>query len=216
MAGTNMLSQTWPEVRRELLRRCGIRRNAATLEDSRTDHCFADSNHVECCVPSSPSSYNNDNRSGSAVGISRSNKLPMDIFSGRWCTCQSGEVCRRQFGTEPRWWAVWLPRAYTTLALVKRNGDVLAFGTPQNPLPPMYEREQSFDTFQKLNLRASRRALQQIRLSSKRETKRGSRRGATREARRGTRRGATTKARRGSRRGATTKARRGSRRGATK
>ena len=110
-----VLSQPWPLVRRALVKHCGVmsasRRIRTSDDDPQTRHCFADGNHVECCVPSDKSDYENDNRNGLAEGISRHNSLPLRTYNGRWCTCVSGNVCRQQFNTEAKWTVVWVDRA---------------------------------------------------------------------------------------------------------
>ena len=145
------LNASWSTVRRGLVRACGILhqgRSAANhrrSDDPRTQHCFQDSTHLECCAPSR-ATFDNTNADGAAPGISRSNTLPMDDYGGRWCTCLSGEVCRNQFHSQPRWIAVWEPPSFRRL-LVVRDGRVLAEGTPRPPLPPHHERRGSWTNY---------------------------------------------------------------------
>ena len=153
------LNQPWYAVRHALVTFCGIMpsrpsvdkqqstRHAQTFHDDDipTQHCFADDTHLECCQPP-PTSYHNTNHRGLAPGISRANRLPLEAYSGRWCTCLSGEVCSKQFGVTPRWVAVWLPPDFRTLGII-RNQRLLHHGRPTGSIPPKEVREASWRYF---------------------------------------------------------------------
>ena len=133
---TKQLSQAWPVVRNLLFRACGI------PHTSQSDHCFADATHMECCSPP-PSQMNNTNANGLAPGISRTNRLPFTSHQGKWCTCQSGQVCQNQFHQTPKWTAIWIG---THIALVRHN-TILVSGRPTGRLPSATVRKQSFEQY---------------------------------------------------------------------
>lgn len=146
-----VLSQSWPLVRRALVKHCGVmsasRRIRSSDDDPQTRHCFADGNHVECCVPSDKSDYENDNRNGLAEGISRHNSLPLRTYNGRWCTCVSGNVCRQQFNTEAKWTVVWVDRAL----FIAVRGHHRVVGFPTGRLPPSTERKATLLAYERLH-----------------------------------------------------------------
>ena len=141
------LEQPWPAVRLSLLKCCGLyagenQRSSSTTDDARTQHCFADANHMECCVPPKKT-YNNSNANGRVQGISRQNRLPFASHNGCWCTCQSAQVCKNQFGTLPRWTAVWVQKCL----VIARGDTILVAGFPKPPLPPLNIRRQSYQYY---------------------------------------------------------------------
>ena len=159
------LSQLWPRVREALVKHCGVMRasqRGATADDPHTRHCFADGNHVECCVPSNKSDYDNNNREGRAQGISRNNALPLRAYNGRWCTCVSGNVCRQQFKSEAQWTAVWVGRRL----FVAVRGYPRVAGSPTGRLPPGTERQATLLAYERLHPGFHARAKAFLRTSS--------------------------------------------------
>jgi hypothetical protein len=147
---STVLSQPWPSVRLALVKHCGVTRaskRGTTEDDPHTRHCFADGNHVECCVPSNKSDYENNNREGRAKGISRNNALPLCAYNGRWCTCVSGNVCRQQFNTEAQWTAVWVGR-WLCIAV---RGHPRVVGSPTGRLPSGTDRKATLLSYERLH-----------------------------------------------------------------
>ena len=152
---TQTLSQSWPSVRRALIRHCGIRTSRqptratgdSKKDDPRTAHCFNDGTHLECCVPARASDYTNVNADGRAPGVSTNNRLPLHEYNGRWCTCVSGDVCKQQFGTEAKWTAVWVGD-HLVLAV---RGRPHCHGRPTGRLPPLHERHASLAAYVRMH-----------------------------------------------------------------
>lgn len=143
---TQTLSQSWPLVRRALIRHCGIMRGQSKTEDPRTTHCFADGTHLECCAPARAADYRNTNADGRAPGISTHNPLPLQEYNGRWCTCVSGDVCKQQFSTEAKWTAVWVG----DLLVLAVRGRPRCHGRPTGRLPPESARQDSLAAYVRL------------------------------------------------------------------
>ena len=132
------LNQPWQQVRQTLLVRCGLLHTASQV-DAPTSHCFNDANHMECCRPSSTATYANTNADGAAPNISTHNALPLAKYNGAWCTCQSGQVCAKQFHTRPQWTAVWVGK----VLVIAVDGVPKVAGQPTGTLPSAHERAQS-------------------------------------------------------------------------
>lgn len=142
------LSRPWSEVRQTLLTICGIIQSKYVKDiiDPNTAHCFADGTHIECCAPTNRSDYKNDNADGAAEGISRQNRLPITEYNGKWCTCVSGDVCRTQFHTPPKWTAVWVNN-YLVIAV---QGVPKRWGKPTGKRPSLRDRHASCTNYESL------------------------------------------------------------------
>ena len=166
------LSQPWSEVRRLLLRRCGIVSSSAPVrsqeEDPRTQHCFADDTHLECCAPANQADFARSNADGRAKGISTRNRLPLEAYNGRWCTCVSGDVCAQQFRTPPQWTAVWID----TYLVIAVNGQLVCHGQPTGNIPQREMRASSCKAYERLHPGFTKHARAQIRRRVRRRTQR--------------------------------------------
>lgn len=156
------LSQDWTTVRKRLLWAGGLR----DIQDAApgygyTGHAFNDYNHCDLTTMLGDV-QNESNADGRVVGISTGNLLGPGIRvasdpdlgpGGSWSTCTNGcasdpprDVAHVQFRSRIAFKLVWSPvDDFASFCLVDDSGDLLAYGTPQPPLPSLRQRQMNYD-----------------------------------------------------------------------
>lgn len=154
------LSGSFAATQKMLVGACGMRwLPTADVGKGRNSHCFADFNHVACCVM--PDGSQDKENQGQVQGIAIGNQLGEGIRAasspalpagGSWCTCALSvpqDVCHAQFHAYTGFYLVWCPQKdFKTFVLVDDAGKLLTCGAPSAALPAYSERSRGYMMFE--------------------------------------------------------------------
>lgn len=157
------LSVSWPEARQKILWAAGLK-DLQNVPPGKgyTGHSFNDWNHVDatCMLNGTINEENN----GRVKGIASRNFLGEGILAasledlgegGSWSTCMMGcqsepprDVAHIQFRSRIAFKLVWCPPSFTRFVLVDDDGELLTWGAPVEPLPPLVDRRLNYEHVQ--------------------------------------------------------------------